>query len=213
VEYLTDDCRLQTLLFEQSALENELSTMIGAPTSKPVHFDFELALTAPPSPFQRALALLENEIAESAGLVAVPAMSTRLTRLVIAGLLLSQHNNYTDQLTRPAAVPGSRAIRRAVEFIERRADKIETVADIANEVGLSVRALDHGFQRYVGTPPMSYLRQVRMSRAHDDLVSADPELTTASIIARRWGFGHYGRFAAQYRRRYGSKPSETLLAR
>jgi AraC-like DNA-binding protein len=212
VEYLTDDCRMQTLLFEQSALENELSTMIGAPASEPVQFDFELVLTAPPSPFQRAMALLENEISESAGLAAVPAMSTRLARLVIAGLLLSQPNSYTDELTRPAALPGSRAIRRALEFIEGP-NQIETVADIANEVGLSVRALDDGFQRYVGTPPMSYLRQVRMSRAHDDLVSADHELTTATTIARRWGFGHYGRFAAEYRRRYGRKPSETLRAR
>jgi AraC-like DNA-binding protein len=213
VEYLTDECRMQTLLFEQSALENELSMMIGAPASRPVDFDFELALTAPPSPFQRALALLENEIAESAGLTAVPAMCTRLARLVIAGLLVSQPNNYTDQLTRPGALPGSRAIRRALEFIEGRPNQIETVADIAKEVGLSVRALDDGFQRYVGTPPMSYLRQVRMSRVHDDLVSADSELTTATIIARRWGFGHYGRFAAEYRRRYGRKPSETLRAR
>jgi transcriptional regulator GlxA family with amidase domain len=106
----------------------------------------------------------ENEMAESAGLVAVPAMSTRLARLVIAGLLLSQPNNYTDELTRPSALPGSRAIRRALEFIEGRPSEIETVADIANEVGLSVRALDDGFQRYVGTPPMSYLRHVRMSR-------------------------------------------------
>jgi AraC-like DNA-binding protein len=212
VEYLTHDCRMQTLLFEQSALESELSTMIGGPASE-LQFDFELALTAPPSPFQRALALLENEIAESAGLVAVPAMSTRLARLVIAGLLLSQPNNYTDELTRPSALPGSRAIRRALEFIEGRPSEIDTVADIANEVGLSVRALDDGFQRYVGTPPMSYLRHVRMSRAHDDLVSADPELTTATTIAHRWGFGHYGRFASEYRRRYGRKPSETLRAR
>ena len=105
---------MQTLLFDQSALESELSAMIGEPASKPVQFGFELALTAPPSPFQRALALLENEMAESAGLVAVPAMSTRLARLVIAGLLLSQPNNYTDELTRPSALPGSRAIRRAL---------------------------------------------------------------------------------------------------
>jgi AraC-like DNA-binding protein len=131
-------------------------------------------LTAPPSAFQRALALLENEICESASLTAVRAMCTRLGRVVVAGLLVSQPNNYTDQLTRPAALPASRAIRRALEFIEDRPNQIETVADIASEVGLSVRALEDGFLRYVATPPMPYFRQVLMSRAHDDLVSADP---------------------------------------
>jgi len=75
-----------------------------------------------------------------------------------------------------------------------------------------VRALDDGFQRYVGTPPMTYLRQVRMARAHAELFAADPELTTATAIARKWGFGHYGRFAADYARRFGRKPSETLRA-
>jgi transcriptional regulator GlxA family with amidase domain len=29
-------------------------------------------------------------------------------------------------------------------------------------------------------------------------------------VARKWGFGHYGRFAAEYARRFGRKPSETL---
>jgi AraC-like DNA-binding protein len=57
---------------------------------------------------------------------------------------------------------------------------------------------------------MAYLRQVRMARAHEELLAADPELTTASAIARKWGFGHYGRFAAEYARRFCRKPSETL---
>jgi AraC-like DNA-binding protein len=213
VDYLSDDCRMQTILFEQSAFEKELSMMLGMPVARPLCFDLRLGLTGPPSPFQRALALLQNELDEPGGLATLPAMSTRLGRLVISALILSQPNTYSEELTRPAAPPGSRAIRNALELIERWPIEIETVADIANAVGLSVRALDDGFQRYVGTPPMSYLRRVRMSRAHDDLVAADPDLTTATIIARGWGFGHYGRFAAEYRRRYGRKPSEALRGR
>jgi len=68
--------------------------------------------------------------------------------------------------------------------LEHSAFSIETVADIAAAVGLSVRALDDGFHRYVGTPPMTYLRQVRMVRAHEELLAADPELTTASVVSR-----------------------------
>jgi AraC-like DNA-binding protein len=44
---------------------------------------------------------------------------------------------------------------------------------------------------------MAYLRQVRMARAHEELLAADSERTTASTVARKWGFGHYGRFAAE----------------
>jgi transcriptional regulator GlxA family with amidase domain len=49
-----------------------------------------------------------------------------------------------------------------------------------------------------------------MARAHDELLGADPQLTTAGTVARKRGFGHYGRFAADYARRFGRKPSETL---
>jgi AraC-like DNA-binding protein len=211
VEYLTDDCRMETLLFEQSAVEAELTGMLGAPVTKPLRFDLEFRMSAA-SPFSRALTLLHSELTDPAGLAAVPAMSRQLGRLIMAGLLVSQTHNFTEELTRPRAVPGSKPIRNALEFIESQPGEIETVADIAAAVGLSVRALDDGFHRYVGTPPMTHLRQVRMARAHEELVAADPELTTASAIARKWGFGHYGRFAAEYARRFGRKPSETLRA-
>jgi AraC-like DNA-binding protein len=211
VEYLTDDCRMETLLFEQSAVEAELAGMLGAPVTKPLRFDLEFSLSGA-SPFSRALTLLHGELTYPAGLTAVPAMSRQLGRLIMAGLLVSQTHNFTEELTQPRAVPGSKPIRNALEFIESQPGEIETVADIAAAVGLSVRALDDGFHRYVGTPPMTYLRQVRMARAHEELLAADPELTTASAIARKWSFGHYGRFAAEYARRFGRKPSEALRA-
>src|SRR6201998_2626486 len=211
VEYLPDDCRMETLFFEQSAVEAELAGMLGAPVTKPLRFDLQFSLSGA-SPFSRALTLLRNELKDPAGLTAVPAMSSQLGRLIMAGLLVSQTHNYTQELTRPRAVPGSKPIRNALEFIESQPGEIETVADIAAAVGLSVRALDNGFHRYVGIPPMTYLRQVRMARAHEELLAADPELTTASAVSRKWGFGHYGRFAADYARRFGRKPSETLRA-
>jgi len=209
VEYLTDDRRMETLLFEQSAVEAELAAVLGAPVTKPLRFDLQFSLSGA-SPFSRALMLLRNELTDPAGLTAVPAMSSHLGRLIMTGLLVSQRHNYTEGLARPRAVPGSKPIRNALEFIENQPGDIETVADIAAAVGLSVRALDDGFQRYVGTPPMAYLRQVRMVRAHAELRASDPERTTASAVARKWGFGHYGRFAAEYARRFGRKPSETL---
>jgi AraC-like DNA-binding protein len=97
-----------------------------------------------------------------------------------------------------------------VGLIEERPMEIVTASDIAQAVGLSVRALDEGFRRHVGSSPMAYLREVRMARAHLELVASDPDMTTATLIACTWGFGNYGRFALAYRRRYGCTPRETL---
>jgi len=182
---------------------------LGAPVTKPLRFDLQFSLSAA-SPFSRALTLLRNELKDPAGLTTVPAMSRQLGRVIMTGLLVSQTHNYTEALTRPRAVPGSKPIRNALELIESQPADIESVTDIAAAVGLSVRALDDGFHRFVGTPPMTYLRQVRMARAHAELLAGDSERTTASAVARKWGFGHYGRFAAEYARRFGRKPSETL---
>jgi AraC-like DNA-binding protein len=209
VDYRSDDCRLESLLFEQTAVEAELAAMLGAPVTAPLQFELDFALLAT-SPFCRALSLLYTELKDPGGLAAHPAFSSRLGRLIIAGLLVSQRNNYTAEMNKPRPMFGSRPIRNALDFIDSHPASIDTVADIAAAVGLSVRALDDGFQRYVGTPPMAYLRQVRLTRAHEDLLTADPDDTTVTAVARKWGFGHYGRFAADYRRRFGRKPSETL---
>jgi AraC-like DNA-binding protein len=209
VDYLSDDCAIETLVFEHAAVEAELARMLGAPLTRALRFDARLSMSAA-SPWSRALSLLHRELTDPEGLAAVPAMSTRLGHLMMAGLLVSQPHNYSEDLSRPKALFASKPIRKALEFIQDRPAEIETVADIAAMVGLSVRALDDGFRRFVGTPPMTYLRDLRITRAHEELMAADPFTTTATAVARKWGFGHYGRFAADYRRRFGHKPSETL---
>ncbi|MFF0738954.1 helix-turn-helix domain-containing protein [Streptomyces sp. NPDC004111] len=52
--------------------------------------------------------------------------------------------------------------------------------------------------------------EVRLARAHRDLLRAEPAARTVTDIAYRWGFHHPGRFAADYRRTYGEPPSHTL---
>ncbi|WP_410468237.1 helix-turn-helix domain-containing protein [Amycolatopsis methanolica] len=60
---------------------------------------------------------------------------------------------------------------------------------------------------------MAYLQNVRLDRAHQDLLDTDPSRTTVTHVASRWGFTHLGRFAAAYRARYEEPPSRTLQRR
>ena len=209
VEYLTDDCRMETLLLDRADVEDELSAILGRAVLSPVQFDLQLSQDDA-APFQQALDIAHTELERPQGLTTVPLMSARLGRLVIAGLLIGQPSNYSGDLSSPTGVEGPRAIRTAVGLIEERPMEIVTAGDIAQAVGLSVRALDEGFRRHVGRSPMAYLREVRMARAHQELADSDSDVTTATLIACTWGFGNYGRFALAYRRRYGCTPSETL---
>ncbi|MEU4376810.1 helix-turn-helix transcriptional regulator [Pseudonocardia alni] len=80
--------------------------------------------------------------------------------------------------------------------------------------GGAVRALHAGFCREFDRSPKQYLQHVRLERAHDDLVVADPVDGLRIIdVAHRWGFSHPGRFATTYRRHYGEPPPPPWLAR
>lgn len=103
------------------------------------------------------------------------------------------------------------ALRRAMAFIDDNAGRDITVTDIAEAAHISVRALQTGFRRYLGTTPMGYLSQVRLHHAHRELLAADPASgATVTQAAARWGFFHAGRFARQYREIYGCAPRTTL---
>jgi transcriptional regulator GlxA family with amidase domain len=102
-------------------------------------------------------------------------------------------------------------IRRVVAVIESEPDRPFCTADLAAAAGLSARALQEAFGRHLGTTPLGYVREVRLRRAHKDLIHADAGSgATVAEVACRWGFGNLGRFARVYADRYGRHPSETL---
>ncbi|MBV9594560.1 MAG: helix-turn-helix transcriptional regulator, partial [Actinobacteria bacterium] len=137
-------------------------------------------------------------------------MRHSLERLLIESLLAGHRHNYTLQLQRAPMRYGPGAISTAIELLENHPERPWTAGALAAEVGLSVRALQAGFHSKADVGPMTYLRQVRLRRAHDDLLRADPATTTIGDIAHRWGFAHLGRFAATHAQRYGELPSYTL---
>lgn len=108
--------------------------------------------------------------------------------------------------------PGAARVRAAAEHVHRFAGSPLTPADLAAAVGVSPRSLQEGFRQVLGTSPAAYIRDVRLGRAHEDLLAADPARTTVAAVARRWGFAHLGRFSGRYRQRFGRYPNEDLGA-
>ncbi len=84
------------------------------------------------------------------------------------------------------------------------------MADIAAAVYVTPRTVQYMFRRHLATTPSAYLREVRLRRAHEELVAGDKSLTTVAATSARWGFAHTGRFAVLYRAAYGESPHETL---
>src|SRR5262249_16767323 len=73
--------------------------------------------------------------------------------------------------------------------------------------GMPQRTLHRQFRRILGATPLAYLRLIRLVAAHDRLL--EPGSGSVSDIALQVGYTHLGRFAADYRRRFGKLPSAT----
>ncbi len=203
-------CRLLTLRLDRTLVEQILGEMSGAD-----HLPAEFGL-GPPSSSKaartwRSVSNLISSEAMTPGIAADhPLVRVQLERTLVAALAETH-----PLRARPRRASGSwcapAAVRRAVAVIEDQPDRLLTLTDLAAAAKLSPRALQQAFRRHFDTTPMTYLREVRLRRAHEDLVAASPgDGTRVSDVAYRWGFGNLGRFARAYADRFDLLPSETL---
>ncbi|BFU45217.1 helix-turn-helix transcriptional regulator [Krasilnikovia sp. MM14-A1004] len=144
--------------------------------------------------------------------LSAPLLLTAAEQMVAASLLATFPNTTMTsdvRVPRDAATPAT--VRRAMAFIEARADQPITLTDIAAAVGVVPRTLQYAFRRHRDITPTAYLRQVRLARAHEQLLAAEPgDGTTVAAVAARWGFTRPHRFATAYRQVYDQPPGQTL---
>jgi AraC-like DNA-binding protein len=198
---------------ERSALEAELAALLGRRVTGPLCLPPTMDLASGPMRgWIRLVRLLREETTRPSSLLRQSPVVEHLRHSVLSGLLLSVPHRYSEQLNAPVSAGPPRVVQRVVDAIHDEPERPFTVTDLAGIAGVSVRSLQEGFRRYVGSSPMAYLQQVRLTRAHDTMRREDPSRTTVASVAHRWGFAHLGRFASAYRSRYGVSPSETLRA-
>ena len=205
------DCQQLCLMISRARMEAELEQLLGRPLAGRLAFDFTADLHSPLGRRLRTvLSLLVDELDHPTDVARNPLVGRHVEGLVLDGLLLGQAHSHSDAVTRCRRVGLSAAIRHAVELIEERPSEPWTTVRLASEVHLSARALQEGFRRDLATPPMTYLRRIRLLRASEALKTADRDATTVRAVALRLGILHMSRFAAAYREAFGEAPSDTL---
>lgn len=105
-----------------------------------------------------------------------------------------------------AAAPSA---RRALALMMRSMDEPLSMTRLATASGLSKRTLHRVVTRGFGLPPITLSRRMRLLEVRAQLQAPKPG-TTVTDAALRWGFTHLGRFAGEYAREFGERPSETL---
>ena len=119
----------------------------------------------------------------------------------------------TDSPCRAAVDDAAGPLERAERFMREHLDQALTPAEIADAAGLSPRSLHRMFRARRGATPLAVFKEMRLQRVHEEILSGRCPPNGLTALALDWGFNHAGLFAADYRRRFGRAPSETLRAR
>lgn len=202
------------LRIARGAVQSKLEQLLDRPLTDPPELALGMDVSAGRGAQWLALVRsLADGLAREDALIRQPMVAAPFTHSVLTGLLMCSCHSHSDELACPARSVGSSTVRAARAYIEEHAAQPITVADVAAAVGVGVRGLQQGFKSALDMSPTQYLRQVRLHAAHHELTAADPSATTVAELSARWGFAHQGRFAAQYRRRYGVLPAQTLRRR
>ncbi len=143
--------------------------------------------------------------------LATPLVVGHASRL-LAAVTLSTFPNTAAAEVRPHDHTDHKPVllRRAMEFMDANVTNDIVLADIAEAVHVTPRAVQYMFRHHLDTTPLQYLRRLRLHYAHQQLLAADRSTDTVTAIAARWGFAHTGRFAVLYRQSYGQSPHATL---
>lgn len=198
---------------DRALLESELTRMVGRRPRAPLVFDLAMSTWTPQARgWLRTVRFLREAAAPGSPLPAQPGTVDAIGRAAVTQLLETQRHTLTDAVSPVRYVPASVA-RRAVDYIHTHLGEVLPVTRIAEEVGTSTRVLQEAFRRELDTTPVAFVRELRLTRAHEMLRRAEPGATTVTEVAMRLGITHLGRFSVDYRRRYGESPSAALLRR
>lgn len=198
---------------DRALLESELTRLLGRWPGAPLTFDLAMPTRTPQARgWLRTVRFLWEEVAQASPLLTQPATVDALSRAVTMQLLETQPHTFTGAIRPVRQVPPSVA-RRAVDHIHAHLGEFLAVARIAEEVGTSTRVLQEAFRREFDTTPVAFVREARLTRAHEMLRRAEPGATTVTEVAMRLGLTHLGRFSVDYHRRYGESPSAALRRR
>jgi AraC family ethanolamine operon transcriptional activator len=102
-------------------------------------------------------------------------------------------------------------VRKFDEFVAVHAGKTMYSADVARQLGVSVRTLHNAVVAIRGMSMHRYMRLRRLWNVRQQLVrGASPQSIKAVALVN--GFWHMGEFTSLYRDLFGETPQQTLLA-
>ncbi|HEX7686977.1 MAG TPA: helix-turn-helix transcriptional regulator [Burkholderiaceae bacterium] len=104
--------------------------------------------------------------------------------------------------------------RRAYRYLQSHLDCPGlTVREIADDMGVTERALQSAFKTYLGMTPGEIVQRCRVERIRADLLREGAPGTSVIETAARWGIRNRSTLIASYRKYFRETPTQTLARR
>jgi AraC family ethanolamine operon transcriptional activator len=130
----------------------------------------------------------------------------------MAKALCSIASNLLPQIageTRPLPTRAEVAVLARAYMLEN-IDTPIPISALCSPVAVSERTLRTAFRETYGMSPSRYFKLLRLAHVRTSLERSTHRRTTVLCEAVKAGFWHMGRFAAEYKDRFGELPSVTL---
>jgi AraC family transcriptional regulator, ethanolamine operon transcriptional activator len=100
--------------------------------------------------------------------------------------------------------------RRFEEMARENLGKRASIIDLCRAAAVNQRTLLRAVRAIHGMTPRRYLHDLRLAQARRAFLCTEAPPPSVTQVALRCGFLELGRFAVDYRARFGESPSDTL---
>jgi len=136
---------------------------------------------------------------------ALRQLQSELLEQFLKGVLLDDRKPNERNALSSAAI-----VRNVENWVEGQSPDTIQLADLCRVLRLSRRTLHRAFAETLGMGPARYLARQRLTAVRAELRRSNPAAIKVTDTATKYGFWELGRFAREYRRTFGERPSETL---
>jgi AraC-like DNA-binding protein len=200
-----------TVKISKESLEAVLGKELGFHPGPLEFHSGPVPLTGAMASYVQLIRTVCDDLHMASSIFSNPRSSSSLEWTLQSLLLAATPHNHSDLLNAPETTVAPYYVRRVVEFIHERATEQISLEDMIAVSGVSARSLHAGFRKFRDTTPMKFLKQRRLALAREQLQRARSHGKSVSEIALDCGFAHLSKFSLDYYKRFGERPSETLL--
>ena len=207
---IAGNCRKIQVAIKCAAMRQVLEELLQRPAQQSIVFETRVSThQGPAAAWWRLVKYLLVEMEQARHLFGHGSIARDIEKALIKSLLVSQPNNYSDELAVLSQARCPEYLSRARQYMQTHAADDVDLDEVGQAVGVSRFKLYEDFKKHFGVSPTSYLKRFRLEAVRQALLEGGRN-ENITAVAMRWGFNHLGRFSADYKKLFLEVPSKTL---